>query len=76
MNLNYFHAQSGYINIPVSELGIPKEQPYLVHELLTDEKYIWHGEKNYVELDPEKYPAHIFRIHKKLRREVDFDYFM
>jgi len=76
VNLDYFHTQTGHIQIPIGDLGIPEQQPYLVHELLSDHKYIWHGEKNYIELDPQTFPAHIFRIHKRLRREHDFDYFM
>jgi starch synthase (maltosyl-transferring) len=44
--------------------------------LLTDDKYIWQGQANYVELDPRTMPAHILSLRRKLRREADFDYFM
>ena len=33
-----------------------------VHDLLDDSRYIWHGRRNYVELDPATRPAHIFRV--------------
>jgi starch synthase (maltosyl-transferring) len=29
---------------------------------LTDARYFWHGTHNYVELNPQLMPAHIFRI--------------
>jgi starch synthase (maltosyl-transferring) len=76
VNLDPYHKQSGWVIIPIDELEIPKGQPYLVHDLLSDNKYIWHGTKNFIELDPAVVPAHIFRVRKRLKREHDFDYFM
>jgi starch synthase (maltosyl-transferring) len=75
VNLDPFHTQSGWVTVPIKDLGIPAEEPYLVHELLSDDKFIWHGEKNYVQLDPQVSPAHIFRVRKRIRRETDFDYY-
>lgn len=46
------------------------------HDLLSDDKYIWQGERNYVELDPKILPAHVFEVRKRLKREYDFDYFL
>ncbi|MGA1791674.1 MAG: alpha-1,4-glucan--maltose-1-phosphate maltosyltransferase [bacterium] len=76
VNLDPFRVQSGYIKVPLKELGIAPGQTYLVSDLISDDKYIWQGESNYVELNPELSPAHIFRIHRRLRRETDFDYYM
>jgi starch synthase (maltosyl-transferring) len=76
VNLDPYHTQKGWVHIPIDELEIPKGQPYLVHDLLSDNKYIWHGERNFIELDPKIVPAHIFRVRKKLKREMDFDYFL
>jgi starch synthase (maltosyl-transferring) len=76
VNLDPFHTQSGWVRVPVKELGIDPNQPYLVHDLLSDDKCIWQGERNYVELDPHMMPASIFRVRKRLRREMDFDYFV
>lgn len=76
VNLDPFHTQSGWVRIPLHEFGIEPNQPYLVHELLSDDKYIWQGERNYVELNPRILPTYIFRVRKKLKREMDFDYFM
>jgi starch synthase (maltosyl-transferring) len=76
VNLDPFHIQSGWVRVPVYQLGIDPAQPYLVHDLLSDDKYIWQGERNFVELNPQVLPANIFWVRKRLKREMDFDYFM
>jgi len=76
VNLDPFHTQSGFVQVPVDSLGIPAKDSYLVHDLLSDKKYIWQGEYNYVELNPQQLPAHIFRIQKRLKKEQDFDYYI
>ncbi len=76
VNLDPFHTQSGWARVPVAELGLMPDEPYLVDDLLRGEKYIWQGERNYVELSPHVLPAHVFRLRRRLRRETDFDYFM
>ena len=76
VNLDPAHTQSGWIKIPLFELGIAPGQPFLGHDLLSDEKYIWYGERNFVKLDPKVVPANIFRLRIRVRRETDFDYFM
>ena len=76
VNLDPYHLQGGWVRIPMKELGVDPHQPYLVHDLLSDEKFIWHGEKNYIQLDPSVVPAHIFRVRKRMKRENDFDYFL
>jgi starch synthase (maltosyl-transferring) len=76
VNLDPHHTQSGWVRIPIREYGIDPNEPYLVHDLLSDDKYVWQGERNYVEINPAILPAKIFRIRKRLKKEVDFDYFM
>ena len=76
VNLDPFHTQSGWVNVPMRYLRMDSTQPYLVHDLLGDDKYIWQGERNFVELNPQALPANIFRVKKRTKREMDFDYFM
>lgn len=76
VNLDFFHTQSGWVRLPVEDLKINPEQPYLVHDLLSGDKYFWQGSQNYVELNPDIMPVHIFKVHRKMKREQDFDYFM
>ena len=76
VNLDPYHTQSGWIEIPVAELGIDPGKPFLGHDLLSNDKYIWYGSRNFIQLNPEVIPAHIFKLRTRIRRETDFDYFM
>ena len=76
VNLDPHYKQSGFITLPLEELGFDSRQPYQAHDLLTDARYLWHGMRNYVELNPETVPAHIFVIRRKVRTEHDFDYYL
>ncbi|HEY32056.1 MAG TPA: alpha-1,4-glucan--maltose-1-phosphate maltosyltransferase [Dehalococcoidia bacterium] len=62
VNLDYRYKQLGWVDLSLDELGIDLSKPYKVRDLLTDATYQWQGSRNYVELDPGKIPAHIFRI--------------
>lgn len=62
VNLDPNWTQSGWIGLPLRELGIDPNRPYEMHDLLTDARYTWHGEYNYVELNPHVLPVHIFSL--------------
>ena len=74
VNLDPHHVQSGWVKIPVEALRL--DASYQAHDLLSGARFLWHGEKNYVALDPNMAPAHILRLRRRVRREQDFDYFM
>ncbi len=76
VNLDPFYKQSGWVDLPLEDFRLDPHQPYQVHDLLTDNRFFWHGSHNYVELNPLSLPVHIFRIRRKVRSEQDFDYFM
>ncbi len=76
VNLDVHHVQSGWVDLPLDEIRLDSQKPFQVHDLLTDARYLWHGSRNYVELNPLSVPAHIFRVRHSVRREQDFDYFM
>ncbi len=76
VNLDPHHTQSGWVRVPVAELGLDPSAAFQAHDLLTDARFLWHGEHNYVSLDPGVCPAHIFRLRRKIRTEHDFDYFL
>lgn len=73
VNLDPYNPQSGHLTIPIDEFGI--DTYYQVHDLITNRRYNWSGETNFVSLTPGA-PAYIFRLRKRVRREQDFDYFM
>jgi starch synthase (maltosyl-transferring) len=76
VNLDPHHRQSAWIKLPLGPLELPANRPYQMHDLLTDARYLWHGNRNYVELDPNTGPAHIFRIRRRTRSERDFEYYL
>ena len=76
VNLSPHHAQRGWLVLPLEELGISPDLPFQADDLLGGARYLWHGARNYVELDPGVAPAHIFRLRRKLKTERDFDYYL
>ena len=76
VNLDPHHTHAGWVELPLSDLGLEPRHPYQVHELLSDARYLWQGPRNYVELNPHIVPAHIFHVRRRVRTEREFDYFM
>ena len=61
-NTDPHNLQHGWIEMPVSELGLPAGGTYVVEDLLDGARYTWRGAWNYVRLDPVERMAHIFVI--------------
>ena len=76
INLDPHHKHSGWLRLPIEKWGIAHRDTFQVHDLITDARHLWHGERNYVELNPHFVPAHILRLRRYIRTERDFDYFM
>ena len=76
VSLDPNHKQSGWVTLPMDDLNLDSEHPYQMHDLLGDARYLWHGERNYIELDPHIAPAHIFQIKRRVRSEQDFEYYL
>jgi starch synthase (maltosyl-transferring) len=76
VNLDPHQTQSGWLDLDVGALKLDAEQPYQVHDLLSDQRYNWRGRRNYVMLDPRRVPAHVFRLRRRVRSEQDFDYYL
>ena len=76
VNVDPHHVQSGWLTLDLTTLGLPEDRPFQVHDLLSEARFLWQGSRNYVSLNPEHSPAHIFRIRRRVRSERDFDYFL
>ena len=76
VNLDPHHAQSGWLHLDLTVLGLPTTAPFQVHDLLGNARFLWQGPRNFVSLDPKHSPAHVFRIRRRVRSEKDFDYFL
>ena len=71
VNLDPHSKQHSFVDVPIDQFGSMDGEVYQVQDLLSDARYIWHGRLNYVELDPEIQPAHVFRV----RRWIEGDRF-
>jgi starch synthase (maltosyl-transferring) len=76
VNTDPYNTQWAHINLDLAALGIAGDQPFQVHDLLTNDRYQWQGNWNVVGLDPGSNPAHVFAVRRKARSEQDFDYFV
>jgi starch synthase (maltosyl-transferring) len=76
VNLDVWHTQDAFIDVPVEDFGWMPGEQYQVHDLLSDNRYLWTGRRNFIRLDPHTSPAHIFRIRRKMGSESNVDYFM
>ena len=76
VNVDPHHAQAGWLQLDLVTLGLPESGTFQVHDLLSGQRFLWQGPRNFVSLDPERGPAHIFRIRRRIRSERDFDYFL
>ena len=65
VNLDTANTHSGWLELPLEQLGLDPQREYLVHDLLGDARYTWQGAWNFVELNPNVVPAHVFRITQK-----------
>src|SRR6185312_957485 len=52
VNLNPHYTHSGFVNLDLDLLKIESDHPFQVHDQLTGARYIWHGPRNFVQLNP------------------------
>jgi starch synthase (maltosyl-transferring) len=62
VNLDPREPHETVVHVPIADLMIAENQPYLVEDLLTSERFTWRGVRNYVRLDPTERVAHILKI--------------
>lgn len=61
-NMDMHHAQEGTIALNMQELGLSEDAFFFVKDLITDESFVWRGSQNFVRLDPNKAPGHLFVV--------------
>src|SRR5437762_3464483 len=64
VNLDPHRKQHSFVYVPIKQFGQMESDQYKVQDLLSDATYTWRGRRNYVELDPEVQPAHIFLVRR------------
>jgi len=61
-NLDPFGVQESIVHLDGGALGIDESSRYVLHDLVTGERFTWYGTANYVRLDPSNEPVHLFRV--------------
>ena len=62
VNLDPLNMQHGFVQLPLTDWGFAPDSTIEVTDLLTEERYFWRGEWNYVRLDPEARVGHILHV--------------
>ncbi|HJR62272.1 MAG TPA: alpha-1,4-glucan--maltose-1-phosphate maltosyltransferase [Gemmatimonadaceae bacterium] len=62
VNVDPHRPHETMVHVPLDDLQLRPDQPYVVEDLLTGTRYTWRGARNYVRLDPHAHPAHILRL--------------
>jgi starch synthase (maltosyl-transferring) len=62
VNLDQHNSHSGYVQLPRHILKLHGNINIKLHDLMTDERFTWTQEWNYVELNPHKIPFHLFHL--------------
>jgi starch synthase (maltosyl-transferring) len=63
-SLDVSGTRASMVDVPIEELGLGPDEPYRLHELLSDRWFEWRGARAYVELHPDVDPAQIFVLHR------------
>ncbi len=61
-NLDPGFPQSGWTSLDLPEIGLASDAPFIARDLLSGATFPWRGANNYVELRPDRQPAHILRV--------------
>jgi starch synthase (maltosyl-transferring) len=57
------------VHVPLDALGLDRDEPYVVEDLLTGERHPWRGARNFVRLDPTIGQwGHILRVERGAKR--------
>ena len=64
VNLDPHRKQNSFVDVPIEQFGQMESDDYRVQDLLSGATYTWRGRRNYVELDPNIQPAHIFLVRR------------
>jgi starch synthase (maltosyl-transferring) len=64
VNLDPQRKQNSFVYVPIENFGQMESDVYQVQDLLSGATYAWRGRRNYVQLDPDIQPAHIFLVRR------------
>ncbi|HET9524082.1 MAG TPA: alpha-1,4-glucan--maltose-1-phosphate maltosyltransferase [Terrimicrobiaceae bacterium] len=76
VTVDIHHAQTAFVYVPLDDFGIGHHETYQVEDLLTGERFLWTGARNFVSLNPHTRPAHIFRVRRWAGRQNGQDVYL
>jgi starch synthase (maltosyl-transferring) len=62
VNLDWRFAQSGFVELDLEALGLERDRPFELRDLLEDVTYTWSGGRNYVLLEPARDNVHVLAL--------------
>ncbi|HKS89153.1 MAG TPA: maltotransferase domain-containing protein [Stellaceae bacterium] len=62
VNLDPHGLHAADIVLPLDELSLPRDREFRVEEAFSGGRHAWRGERQYMSLDPQHYPALLFRV--------------
>jgi starch synthase (maltosyl-transferring) len=62
VNLDPHHMQHGFVQLPLTDWELGSDSMVEVLDLMSNERYYWRGEANYVRLDPLARVGHILHV--------------
>ncbi len=71
VNLDVRRVRESMVEVPLAELGLPRDEPFVVHDLWSGERYRWLGPRNYVRLDPAERVGHVLRVERPGEAALD-----
>jgi len=74
VSLDPYAPQEAILQVPLDRLGIPEDETYQVHDVLSGDRALWQGQNALVRLTPEK-PAALWSVLRFRRSEQGFDYY-
>ena len=70
VNTDPLNVQEDMVHVPIEDMGIDDDEPYVVHDLLTGRAIHWRGSRNYVRLDPAEQPGHLLLVERLSHRDA------
>lgn len=64
VNLDSDHQQAGYVRLPFEKMGITNMDHVRIKlfDMVSEDTYYWWQEWNFVQIDPNRLPFHLFKI--------------
>ena len=67
VNLDPKHPQEDMVLLDLKKLGLEPQEQFQVEDVISGSSWTWHGNRNYIRLDPRNDPAHLFVLRRKPR---------